>query len=132
MEQNKVVYCNTKRFDGDDSVRTKLTLDFSNVTEADLIEYAVDALVIKWQNSIRRKKESKVPAEATYIVPKPGTRAVAASTPFDALCTITTGMVGGDAAKGKQLALDFINKSGSVEAALLTFQNLIEDTVDAT
>ena len=77
MEQvaNKVVYCNTKRFEGDDATRTKLTLDFTGVTKDELVEYAVDALVIKWQSSVRRKKDEKVPAEATFKVPKPGTRA---------------------------------------------------------
>jgi len=72
---NREVFCSTKRFEGDDAVKTKLTLDMSGVTEADLVEYATDALVIKWQASIRRKKNASVPTEATYVVPKPGTRA---------------------------------------------------------
>jgi hypothetical protein len=50
-------------------------LDFSGVTKDDLIAYAMDSLVIKWQSSIRRKKGSIIPTEATYKVPKPGTRA---------------------------------------------------------
>ncbi len=73
---NRTVYCSTKRFEGDDAIKTKLTLDMSNVTETELVEYAVDALVIKWQASVRRKKNAEVPTEATYVVPKPGTRAV--------------------------------------------------------
>jgi len=73
--ENKTIFCSTKRFEGDDATKTKLTLDMSNVSETELVEYAVDALVIKWQASIRRKKDVKVPTEATYIVPKPGTRA---------------------------------------------------------
>ena len=72
---NRIVYCSTKRFEGDDAVKTTLTLDMSGVTEKELVEYAVDALIIKWQSSIRRKKSEKVPTTATYKVPKPGTRA---------------------------------------------------------
>jgi hypothetical protein len=64
-------------FEGDNAVRTRLTLDMSDVSETELVEYAVDALIIKWQASIRRKKTASVPTEATYIVPKPGTRAAA-------------------------------------------------------
>lgn len=75
--ENQVVYCNTKRFEGDEATRTKLTLDFSNVTKDELVSYAIDALVIKWQASVRRKKTEKVPTEATYVVPKPGTRTAA-------------------------------------------------------
>lgn len=78
--ENRTVYCSTKRFEGDDAVRTSLTLDMSNVTEKDLVEYAVDALVIKWQASKRRSKTATIPATATYIVPKPGTRASATLT----------------------------------------------------
>ena len=75
--ENRVIYCNTRRFAGDDAVKTKLTLDMSGVTKDDLIEYAIDSLVIKWQTSIRKKKNASVPSEATYKVPKPGTRAAA-------------------------------------------------------
>jgi len=74
---NRELFCSTKRFEGDDAVKTKLTLDFSAVTKDDLVEYAIDSLVIKWQNSIRRKKDAAVPTSATYVVPKPGTRASA-------------------------------------------------------
>jgi hypothetical protein len=74
---NRELFCSTKRFEGDDATKTKLTLDFSNVTKDDLVEYAIDSLVIKWQNSIRRKKDAAVPTSATYVVPKPGTRASA-------------------------------------------------------
>jgi hypothetical protein len=90
---NKIVYCSTKRFEGDDAVRTTLTLDMSNVTEAELVEYAVDALVIKWQASIRRKKDAEVPTKATYLVPKPGTRAAAVMSPEDMIAALAkTGM----------------------------------------
>jgi hypothetical protein len=119
--ENRIVYCNTKRFEGDDAVRTRLTLDFADVTEKDLVEYAIDALVIKWQSSIRRKKDEKVPTEATYKVPKPGTRAAATTTPFDALCII---------AGSKELALKLVNKAGSVEKALALFKAIIDEETD--
>ena len=83
--ENRTVFCSTKRFEGDDAVKTKLTLDMSNVSEAELVEYAIDALVIKWQASVRRKKDAKVPTEATYNVPKPGTRAAAVMSDEDML-----------------------------------------------
>lgn len=73
--ENRTVFCSTKKFEGDDAVRTALTLDFSGVTTEDLVDYAVDALVIKWQAAQRRKKDFPVPSKATYLVPKPGTRA---------------------------------------------------------
>lgn len=73
--ENRTVYCSTKRFEGDDAVKTALTLDMSNVSETELVEYAVDALIIKWQASKRRSKTAVIPDKATYVVPKPGTRA---------------------------------------------------------
>lgn len=74
MEKKIEVYCNTKRFEGDDAVQTKLTLDFTQLTEADILDMAVDSAVIKWQSSVRRKKNESVPKIATYVVPKPGSR----------------------------------------------------------
>lgn len=71
----KVVYVSTRMFQGDDAKRTKLTIDASQLTTEDMMEYVVDSAVIKWQSAIRRKKDSVIPAEATYKVPKPGTRA---------------------------------------------------------
>lgn len=117
--ENQTVFCSTKRFEGDDAVKTKLTLDMSNVTETDLVAYAVDALVIKWQSAIRRKKDVKVPTEATYMVPKPGTRSAATMTPFDALLLIC--------GNNKDMALGIVNKAGSVEKALELFQGVLAD-----
>ena len=114
--ENRQVFCSTKRFEGDDAVKTKLTLDMSGVTAEDLIEYAVDALVIKWQASIRRKKDADVPSEATYKVPKPGVRAAAQMTPFAMLTNIF----------GKEKALELVNKAGSVEKAMEVLKGFIE------
>lgn len=91
--ENRTLFCSTKRFEGDDAVQTKLTLDFSNVSESELIEYAIDALVIKWQSAARRagnKKDNAVPIPkvATYVVPKPGTRATGAISDRDALVRV--------------------------------------------
>lgn len=117
--ENRTVYCSTRRFEGDDVTKTKLTLDFSQVTETELIEYAIDALVIKWQGAIRRKKDAKVPSEATYKVPKPGTRAAAQMLPFDALVMACGG--------NRELATSVVNKAGSVEKALELFKSVLED-----
>jgi len=103
-------------FEGDDATKTKLTLDFANVSEQELVEYAIDALVIKWQNSIRRKKNSKIPTEATYVVPKPGTRAAATLTPYQML----------EALFGKEKCLDLVNKAGGdVDAVIEMFKSII-------
>ena len=113
---NRIVYCSTRRFEGDDAVKTKLTLDMSGVSEAELVEYAIDALIIKWQASIRRKKGESVPTEATYKVPKPGTRAAATMTPFEMLTSIF----------GKEKALELVTKAGSVEKAVEVLKGFIE------
>ena len=105
---DRVVACKTRRFEGDDAVMTSLTLDFSGVTKDDLVEYAIDALVIKWQSSIRRKKDVTVPKTATYKVPKPGVRAAATLTPFEMLAGLF----------GKDRALAMVNKAGSVEKVI--------------
>lgn len=73
----KVVAVNTRMFQGDDATRTNLTIDASALSEEEMFEYVIDSAVIKWQSAIRRKKDSVIPREATYIVPKPGTRSVA-------------------------------------------------------
>lgn len=77
MELKKEVAVNTKMFQGDDAIRTNLTIDASNLTVEEMFEYVIDSAVIKWQSAIRRKKDSVIPAKAVYVVPKPGTRAVA-------------------------------------------------------
>jgi hypothetical protein len=114
---NRVVFCSTKRFEGDDAVRTELTLDMSGVTAEELVEYAIDALIIKFQASIRRKKDANVPTKATYRVPKPGTRATATLSPFDMLV--------------KQFGMDRANwavaKFGTAEAAVEALQKVLDE-----
>jgi hypothetical protein len=68
----KVVAVNTRMFQGDDATRTNLTIDASALSEEEMFEYVIDSAVIKWQSAIRRKKDSVIPREATYIVPKRG------------------------------------------------------------
>ena len=80
MEKIYEVTCSTKRFEGDDAVQTTLELDFSKLTDADILQMAVDSAVIKWQSAARRAALKKVnpvaiPKEATYEVQRPGTRA---------------------------------------------------------
>ena len=72
----KVVAVNTKMTSEHDAVRTNLTIDATSLTPEEMFEYVIDSAVIKWQSAIRRKKDSTIPKEATYVVPKPGTRAV--------------------------------------------------------
>jgi hypothetical protein len=72
MSRKYTKYPNTKLTEDHDAVTTELTIDCSGVTDADLIEYALQSLVIKWQGNARRGKV--IPTTATYVVPKPGTR----------------------------------------------------------
>lgn len=69
-----VKYISTKVNDEAEAVKTKLTLDLSLLTWLDVLEYAIMALVVKWQGTARRAKGG-IPSFATYVVPKPGTRA---------------------------------------------------------
>ena len=80
MEKKRELYVGTALYKDGPQTRTKLTLDFSGLNEEDILEMATDSAVIKWQASARRaamKKEGAIPIpeSATYIVPKPGTRA---------------------------------------------------------
>lgn len=119
METKKVeVYVSTRMFEGDDPVKTKLTIDVSSLTDQDILEYAVDSLKIKWQNALRRKKDSKIPAEATYVAPKPGSRSAPTLTPYQAL----------EVAFGKERMLALVNAAnGDVEAVIKKFQCLLND-----
>ena len=69
-----VKYISTKVNDEAEAVKTKLTLDLTLLTWLDVLEYAIMALVVKWQGTARRAKGG-IPSIATYVVPKPGTRA---------------------------------------------------------
>lgn len=77
MEKIVTVYSDTAMFKGGPQTRTKLTIDYSDLTDDEVRYYADDSCIIKVQNSWRRKKNSKIPTEFTYRVPKPGTRAAA-------------------------------------------------------
>jgi len=76
FEKIHVVILKTKRFEDDDAVETKLTLDYSQCTIEDLLAKAIKSDKISWQASFRNKKADNIsiPAEATYVVPKVGTR----------------------------------------------------------
>ena len=54
------------------AVRTNITIDMTNLTDSEILEIAVGACVIKAQATLRRA--GKIPAEFTYVVPKPGTK----------------------------------------------------------
>ena len=75
MEKKVTITCETRRFAEDDKVQTSLTLDFTNLSDEDILQYAIDAATIKWQGAQRRKKEGAIPTSDVYVVPKPGTRA---------------------------------------------------------
>jgi hypothetical protein len=72
MDQKIVVYPKTRVIAEGEQIETALTIDLCNLTEQDIMAYAIDSLTIKWQALAR--KGSVVPTEATYIPNKPGTR----------------------------------------------------------
>ena len=74
MNIQKLVMPDTKIDKDAVAIRTQLTMDFKEVSDTDILGYAIDALVVKWQAKVRRA--GHVPAEDTYIVPKLGTRAM--------------------------------------------------------
>lgn len=67
-----VKYPSTKLTEDHDAVVTELSLDFTGLTNEDIIEIAAQSAVIKWQGNARRGKA--IPTKATYTIPKPGTR----------------------------------------------------------
>lgn len=70
MKITKII--STKMFVDADAHSTVLTIDFTGLSPADIMEVAAQAAVVKWQSNARRLKA--IPAIATYHVPKPGTR----------------------------------------------------------
>lgn len=71
----------TRRMEGEDPIQTELTLDCSNLTQRDFIEYALQSLVVKWQgvarrNALKAEGAIPIPRTATWTVPKPGTKTV--------------------------------------------------------
>lgn len=115
----KTIAVSTKQYAGADSVRTNLTIDATGLTPAEMFEYVIDAATIKWQAAIRRKKDSVIPTTATYIVPKPGTRAAATILPFDALVMICDG--------DKEMALAIVDEYGSVELAFAAMKEIVDN-----
>ena len=69
----------TKMYAEGEAYGTELTIDFTGLTTADIMEVAAQAAVVKWQGNARRLKA--IPNSATYIVPKPGTRQTVTLTP---------------------------------------------------
>jgi hypothetical protein len=108
MDEKRVVACNTRMFAGDDPKQTTLTIDFSDVELSDIIEYATDSLVIKWQNALRRKKGTVVPATATYKVPKAGVRSVSTLSQEDMLRKVL----------GNEKVDELIELCGSIEEVI--------------
>lgn len=65
-------YVSTKVDEEGAAVKTNLTIDISDLSDADKNEIIVSAAVIKWQGRVRRT--GNIPTEATYKVPRPGTK----------------------------------------------------------
>jgi hypothetical protein len=114
----KIVAVNTRMTADHDAVRTNLTVDASGLTADEMFEYVIDSAVIKWQSSIRRKKDSTIPAMATYVVPKPGTRSVAEITPTAVVIK----------AFGAEKAAKLIEKYGSAEKVIDAMREFMDES----
>lgn len=115
MAKDKIIKTvRTKLTEDHDAVTTELTLDFSRVTVDDVYEIAAQAAVIKWQGNARRGKE--IPATATYVVPKPGTRG---SAPVDYAAALVK-LLGGD----KTMIL--LRKYGDAEKAYAAIKPMLD------
>ena len=79
MNKTIIKEVKTRAFADGDEIETTLTLDFTNLTDDEVMDMAVKSAVINWQANARRAKV--IPNEATYIVPRPGTRSAAVATP---------------------------------------------------
>jgi hypothetical protein len=66
-------YANVKADKDDTSTMVLITVDMSNLDDADVLEFATQTLIIKAQAAIRKLKV--IPSEYTYKPGKPGTRA---------------------------------------------------------
>jgi hypothetical protein len=94
------------------------TLDMSNLSEEDIMSYALDSIIILSQAKDRRdavKKENPVPIRlaGTFVVGKPGFKTVMSA----------KGKI--EKALGKDVAEKAIAKYGSAEAALNAMKALI-------
>ena len=107
----------TRAFVGDDAVSTELTIDLSNLTEADRDEYAVQTLIIRRQSAWRKMKA--IPTVDTYIAPKPGTRGTGAIT----RAALLTKLLG-----DKFDAV--IQKYGGVDEAYTALKSFFDDETD--
>lgn len=120
MEKKKELYVGTALYKDGPQTRTKLTVDFSGLSDEDILEMATDSAVIKWQASARRaamkENSTPIPNEATYIVPKPGTRASGTVSDFQALSRVV----------GSEKATELVNAAGGdVKKALETVKKLL-------
>ena len=72
-------YISTRKDDESVAVKTLITIDLSGVTWEDILIYAMQAVIVKWQGWIRKQK-GEIPAKFTYVLPKPGTKGGGIST----------------------------------------------------
>ena len=70
---SRVMYCSTKKFAGDDAIKTTLTVTFKNWTLGDFINHAAEKSVVPWQGTKQaRKADGEIPATAEYFPNPPG------------------------------------------------------------
>jgi len=97
----------TAPYEGGPETETELTIIFDGLTVGDVIDYAVNSIIIKRQGKYRReamRKENAVPIpkKDTYEVPKIGTRATGEVSTEKAVKTILR-KAGGDVSKAMEM-----------------------------
>ena len=104
----------TRVTEDDDQVETTLTMDFTGLSDQDILEIAAQATVVKVQGTLRRLKDG-IPKVYEYKVPRPGTRTVQPVDHAAALVKIL----------GAEQAYAVIKNSGSAEKAAEALKNLL-------
>lgn len=108
-------YCETRVDKEAAKVATKVTLDLTDLTDADIYEYAYRGIIIRAQNGWRTA--GSIPKEITIKVPKPGTKGVIQMSDEDALKRL----IPDDAFRAK-----LIEKHGGVENAIRAVRKVAE------
>lgn len=104
----------TRVTEDDPQVETTLTMDFTGLSDQDIMEIAAQATVVKVQG-ILRKIKTGIPSIYEYKVPRPGTRSVQPVDHAAALVKIL----------GAEQAYVVIKRFGSAEKAAEALKSLL-------
>ena len=111
-----MVYPRTRLSKEHPQVLTKLSLNLTRLNWNDILTYATERMVIKWQDA-KRAKQLGIPEAEEWEVPVPGTRQAVS---FDAQAALVKGF-------GLEMAQKLIKKHGSAEAAFEVVKAMLEE-----